>query len=181
MGLISRVSSRTYRKMPESYVTKNKIRLQLRKTRQRVIKNLKRDLSKGDAEKTELLEQVRKANIETVLKFVLGKPGTIEKPDGEQKIGLVFMKSKHRTLLDELESNLESFRANRPTEKRRKVTKPEKDTVATVRKVEKAVVTEDFAVEEAAESSESEDDFFLGSGGSSPKKAKIEVEQIVVK
>merc|ERR1712226_819052 len=87
MGLISRVSSRTYRfsgfsTMTETYVIKNKIRLQLRKTRQRVIKNVKRDLSKYQDSKEknlELLEQVKKANIETVLHIVL--TNCLEKPE----------------------------------------------------------------------------------------------------
>lgn len=62
--------------MTETFVIKNKIRLQLRKTRQRVIKNVKRDISKYDDKKAgnqELLEEVKKANIETVLHIVLTK------------------------------------------------------------------------------------------------------------
>merc|ERR1712190_367349 len=121
MGLISRVSSRTYRtSMTEVYIVKNKIRLQLRKTRQRVIKNVRRDISKyGDSKEKnlELLEQVKKANIETVLHIVLttclgGKNGE-EKPEkdpeneknnvedstaGEHKIATVFLNSEQKTL-----------------------------------------------------------------------------------
>jgi len=62
--------------MTETFVIKNKIRLQLRKTRQRVLKNVKRDISKYEDKKAanqELLEEVKKANIETVLHIVLTK------------------------------------------------------------------------------------------------------------
>jgi hypothetical protein len=62
--------------MTETFVIKNKIRLQLRKTRQRVLKNVKRDISKYADKKAanqELLEGVKKANIETVLHIVLTK------------------------------------------------------------------------------------------------------------
>merc|ERR1712203_1228724 len=99
------------------YMIKNKIRLHLRKTRQRVIKNLKRDISKlketPDIEQTkQLLESVKTANIETVLKFVMSDQGN-SKSTGEEKIGLVFLKSEQKALLDELQQNLESFRGNR--------------------------------------------------------------------
>merc|ERR1712110_391730 len=99
MGLISRVSSRTYRfsgfsTMTETYVIKNKIRLQLRKTRQRVIKNVKRDISKYEDSKeknVELLEQLKNANIETVLHIVLSQKGNEKRQtetgeNGEHKV-----------------------------------------------------------------------------------------------
>merc|ERR1711893_90587 len=143
MGLISRVSSRTYRtSMTEVYIVKNKIRLQLRKTRQRVIKNVRRDISKYEDSKEknlELLEQVKKANIETVLHIVLtkclesknGKEKLENDPEkeknnvedstaGEHKIATVFFNSEQKMLTEGLNQNLESFRKGRKTEKREK-------------------------------------------------------------
>merc|ERR1711941_242478 len=118
MGLISRVSSRTYRKMTEVYIIKNKIRLQLRKTRQRVIKNVKRDISKYKDSKEknlELLEQVKKANIETILHIVLSKDqdeknnpeddksSNVENSTaGEHKIATVFLNSEQKSLTEGL-------------------------------------------------------------------------------
>merc|ERR1712130_1041117 len=152
MGLISRVSSRTYRtSMTEVYIVKNKIRLQLRKTRQRVIKNVKRDISKYEDSKEknlELLEQVKKANIETVLHIVLttcleGKNQEERKPEkdpenekasvedstaGEHKIATVFLNSEQKTLTEGLIQNLENFREGRKTEKREKKKKTTKKT-----------------------------------------------------
>ena len=75
--------------MTENYVVKNKIRLQLRKTRQRVIKNIKRDISKYEDSKEkniELLEQVKKAEIETVLHIVLMKFFDDQKPVSEMTV-----------------------------------------------------------------------------------------------
>merc|ERR1712178_440332 len=146
MGLISRVSSRTYRTgMTEVYIVKNKIRLQLRKTRQRVIKNVKRDISKYEDSKEknlELLEQVKKANIETVLHIVLTKclektetpenpvnPENVEDSTaGEHKIATVFLNSEQKSLTEGLNQNLESFREGRKTEKKEKKKKTTKKT-----------------------------------------------------
>ena len=136
--------------MTEVYIVKNKIRLQLRKTRQRVIKNVRRDISKYEDSKEkniELLEQVKKANIETVLHIVLttclgGKNGEEKSENdpeneksnvedstaGEHKIATVFLNSKEKTLTEGLNHNLESFREGRKTEKKEKKKKTTKKT-----------------------------------------------------
>merc|ERR1711970_226894 len=134
--------------MTEVYIVKNKIRLQLRKTRQRVLKNVKRDISKYQDSKEknlELLEQVKKANIETVLHVVLtsclekteneNNPENPEKMTvedstaGEHKIATVFLNSEQKSLTEGLNQNLESFREGRKTtEKKDKKKKMAKKT-----------------------------------------------------
>lgn len=61
--------------MTDLNTKKNQIRLQLRKARQRAIKNLRRDMSKypEDQEKfNKILVRVKKAKIERVLTLLLG-------------------------------------------------------------------------------------------------------------
>merc|ERR1712066_939678 len=98
-------------KMTENYVKKNKIRLHLRKTRQRVIKNLKRDISKhaDSREKNQkLLDEVKKAEIETVLHLVLTQNDEETKTNPEN-----VSEGEQKELVVGLNNSLEKFRENR--------------------------------------------------------------------
>lgn len=148
---------------------KNKIRLHIRKSRQKAIKNVKRDIAKyNDDSKKSLLIDLKKAKIDKILNNILTKnEKSLSSSNGERKIAEIFNKSKEKVLVTDLENAMKSFRQNKDS----KALKNENKIQSNPKQVKL-----DNSVDEKSESdSDFSDDSFFESEDEKPKKKREKV------
>jgi len=146
---------------------KNKIRLHIRKSRQKAIKNVKRDIAKyNDDSKKSLLIDLKKAKIDKILNNILTKnENSLSSSNGEKKIAEIFKKSKEKVLVSDLENAMKNFRQNKDS----KALKSENHKIQSNPKQAKL----ETSVDEKSESdSDFSDDSFFESEDEKPKKQR---------